>query len=173
MPEGDAFLSAVCRQPAPRPLRAGSFSTEQSESRSCRWWREGRGHACLTLTRSAPLVIPHRRRVWNDVFMKESSIKTRTSATACMSRASPPYKMLTCTSGCRLEVWLNRTWIAGHVESDGEDYWLFADGGGRFLLAEHMKARYTEHHWQSGVRDISGICSSSSIRIIWEKCAMN
>lgn len=80
----------------------------------------------------------------------------------------PEYKMLTCTSGCRLEVWLNRTWIAGHVEGDGEDYWLFADGGGRFLLAEHMKARYTEHHWQSGVRDISGICSSSSIRIIWQ-----
>ena len=58
----------------------------------------------------------------------------------------PEYKMLTCTSGCRLEVWLNRTWIAGHVEGDGEDYWLFADGSGKFLLAEHMKARYAEEH---------------------------
>jgi hypothetical protein len=34
----------------------------------------------------------------------------------------PEHKMLTYTSGCRLEVWLNRTWIAGHVEGDGEDY---------------------------------------------------
>ncbi len=57
----------------------------------------------------------------------------------------PGYKILTCTSGCPLEVWLNHTWIAGHVEGDGEDYWLFADAGGKFLLAEHMKARYTDH----------------------------
>ncbi len=54
---------------------------------------------------------------------------------------------------------------ASHVEGDGENYWFFADGGGRFLLAERMKARYTEHHWRSGMRDISGICSSLSIRI--------
>jgi hypothetical protein len=47
----------------------------------------------------------------------------------------PEHGTLTCTSGCRLEVWLNRTGIAGHVEGDGEDYWFFADGGGRFLLA--------------------------------------
>jgi Domain of unknown function (DUF5348) len=80
----------------------------------------------------------------------------------------PEHKMLTCTSGCRLEVWLNRAWIAGHVEGDGEDYWFFADGGGKFLLAEHMKARYTEPHWRSGMRDITGICSSPSIRIIWQ-----
>jgi uncharacterized protein YqjF (DUF2071 family) len=77
----------------------------------------------------------------------------------------PECKMLTCTSGCRLEAWLNRTWIAGHDEGDGEDYWLFADGGGRFLLAERMKARYTEPYWQCGIRDISGICSSPFIRI--------
>jgi Domain of unknown function (DUF5348) len=81
----------------------------------------------------------------------------------------PEYKRLTCTSGCRLEIWLNRAWIAGHVEGDGEDYWLFADGGGRFLLAERMKARYIEHHWRSNMRDISGICSSSSIRIMRQK----
>ncbi len=80
----------------------------------------------------------------------------------------PPYRRLTCTSGCRLEVWLNRTWIAGHVEGDGEDYWLFADAGGKFCLAEHMKARYTEDHWRSGMADISGICSSSSIRLMSE-----
>ena len=71
----------------------------------------------------------------------------------------PAHKLLICTSGCRLEVWLNRTWIAGHVEGDGEDYCLFADGGGRFLLAEHMKARYMEHHWRSSIRDISRICA--------------
>src|SRR5438132_10232980 len=81
----------------------------------------------------------------------------------------PEYKRLTCTSGCRLEIWLNRAWIAGHVEGDGEDYWLFADGGGRFLLAERMKARSIEHHWRSNMRDISGICSSSSIRIMRQK----
>src|SRR6266700_3589106 len=78
----------------------------------------------------------------------------------------PPHQRLTCTSGCRLEVWLNRTWIAGHVEGDGEDYWLFADGGGKFLLAERMNARYTEHHWRSDRRHISGICSSSSISLM-------
>ena len=77
----------------------------------------------------------------------------------------PPHQRLTCTSGCRLEVWLNRAWIAGRVEGDGEDYWLFADGGGRFLLAERMKARYTEYDWRCGIRDISGSCSSPSIRI--------
>ena len=81
----------------------------------------------------------------------------------------PEHKTLTCTSGCRLEVWLNRAWIAGHVEGDGEDYWFFADTGGRFLLAEHMKARYTEHYWQRSMRDISGICSSP-LRIQHESC---
>jgi hypothetical protein len=80
---------------------------------------------------------------------------------------TPPYKMLTCTSGCRLEVWLNRAWVAGHVEGDGEDYWLFADKGGRFLLSEQMKARYTEEHQQrSGVAGISCICVSLPIRIM-------
>ena len=56
----------------------------------------------------------------------------------------PVCQMLTCTSGCPIEVWLNHSWIAGHVESDGEDYWLFANNGGKFLLAEDMKARYIE-----------------------------
>jgi hypothetical protein len=54
----------------------------------------------------------------------------------------PEYQCLTCTSGCPLEIWLNRTWIAGHVEGDGEDYWLFVTGGGKFKLSERMKARY-------------------------------
>jgi hypothetical protein len=78
----------------------------------------------------------------------------------------PEYKTLTCTSGCRLEIWLNRTWIAGYVEGDGEDYWLFADAGGKFLLSERMKAHYIEHHWRCSIRDISAICSSPSIRIM-------
>ncbi len=56
----------------------------------------------------------------------------------------PEYKTLTCTSGCPLEVWLNHTWVAGHIEGDGKDYWFFANAGGKFLLSEHMKARYTE-----------------------------
>jgi uncharacterized protein YqjF (DUF2071 family) len=55
---------------------------------------------------------------------------------------TPEYQFLTCTSGCPLEIWLNRRWIAGHVEGDGEDYWFFAQGGGKFLLAERMKGRY-------------------------------
>ena len=54
-------------------------------------------------------------------------------------------QLLTCTSGCPLAIWLNRSWIAGHVEGDGEDYWLFAIRGGKFLLAEQMKARYSGH----------------------------
>jgi hypothetical protein len=56
----------------------------------------------------------------------------------------PVYNILTCTSGCPLEIWLDRTWVAGHVEGDGEDYWLFTVTGGKFLLAERMKARYRE-----------------------------
>ncbi len=78
----------------------------------------------------------------------------------------PEWKRLTCTSGCQLEVWLNRSWIAGHIEGDGEDYWLFADGGGRFLLSEQMKARYTEYWWRSCIADILDICLSPSIRLI-------
>ena len=85
----------------------------------------------------------------------------------CLYESSvPEHQTLTCTSGCRLEVWLNRTWIAGYVEGDGEDYWLFADAGGKFLLAEHMQARYTEHHWRSSMSDISGICFSPSISLM-------
>ncbi len=57
------------------------------------------------------------------------------------------HKTLTCTSGCRLEVCLNQAWIAGHVEGDREDYWFFADAGGKFLLTEQMKARYSELPW--------------------------
>ena len=58
---------------------------------------------------------------------------------------APEHQAITCTSGCPLEVWLNRAWIAGHVEGDGQDYWLFAQTGGKFLLSEQMKARYSEH----------------------------
>lgn len=54
------------------------------------------------------------------------------------------YNILTCTSGCPLEIWFDHAWIPGHVEGDGEDYWLFATTGGKFLLAERMKARYRE-----------------------------
>jgi len=50
----------------------------------------------------------------------------------------------TCTSGCPLELWLNSSWIAGHVEGDGENYWFFANNGGKVLLAEQMKVRYIE-----------------------------
>ena len=58
---------------------------------------------------------------------------------------APEDQLLTCTSGCPLEIWLNGTWIAGHVEGDGEDYWLFVTGGGKFRLSECMKARYRGH----------------------------
>jgi hypothetical protein len=57
----------------------------------------------------------------------------------------PMRNLLTCTSGCPLEVWFEHTWIAGHVEGDGQDYWLFAHTGGKFLLAEQMKARSNEN----------------------------
>jgi len=58
---------------------------------------------------------------------------------------APEHQPLTCTSGCPLEILLNHTWVAGHVEGDGEDYWLFAEAGGKFLLAERMSARYSEY----------------------------
>src|SRR2546421_9053140 len=113
-------------------------------------------------------MIPHGRRVMER--MHEGILYQDQHKRYCLYEPGvPEYKRLTCTSGCRLEIWLNRAWIAGHVEGDGEDYWLFADGGGRFLLAERMKARYIEHHWRSNMRDISGICSSSSIRIMRQK----
>ncbi len=52
--------------------------------------------------------------------------------------------MITLTSGCVLEVWLNREWVSGCVEGDGQDYWLFVKTGGKFLLAEQMTVRYQE-----------------------------
>lgn len=54
----------------------------------------------------------------------------------------PVEQTITFTSGCSLEIRLNREWVSGHVEGDGQDYWLFADSGGHFLLSERMKARY-------------------------------
>jgi uncharacterized protein YqjF (DUF2071 family) len=53
-------------------------------------------------------------------------------------------KIFTCTSGCPLELWLNSSWIAGHVEGDGEHYWFFAHNGGKVLLTEQMTVRYIE-----------------------------
>jgi len=52
--------------------------------------------------------------------------------------------LITLTSGCVLEVWLNREWVSGCVEGDGQDYWLFVKIGGKFLLAEQMTVRYQE-----------------------------
>ena len=52
--------------------------------------------------------------------------------------------LITLTSGCVLEVWLNREWVRGCVEGDGQDYWLFVKTGGKFLLAEQMTVRYQE-----------------------------
>ncbi len=53
-------------------------------------------------------------------------------------------KILTCTSGSPLELWLNSSWIAGHVEGDGENYWFFANNGGKVLLTEQLTVRYIE-----------------------------
>jgi hypothetical protein len=160
-------LSAVCRArdrvPSGRvtPSRAQQVKAAQVEERS------GRGALVLALTLCYTDDPAREARMKRHIH--EGILYQDTHKRYCLYEPGvPEYKILTCTSGCRLEVWLNRTWIAGHVEGDGEDYWLFADGGGRFLLAEHMKARYTEHHWRSGISDISGICSSSSIRLMSE-----
>jgi hypothetical protein len=75
--------------------------------------------------------------------MKEFSIRTITSVTVCVSQVYLHTTRLACTSGCPLEIWFDQSWIAGYVEGDGENYWLFATTGGKFLLAERMKARYT------------------------------
>jgi hypothetical protein len=56
----------------------------------------------------------------------------------------PAFQTITLTSGCALEVWLNREWVSGWVEGDGQDYWLFVKTGGKFLLSECMKVRYRE-----------------------------
>jgi hypothetical protein len=63
----------------------------------------------------------------------------------CICEADQPALLpITLTSGCSLEVWLNREWISGCVEGDGQDYWLFVKTGDKFLLAEWMKVRYRE-----------------------------
>jgi len=63
----------------------------------------------------------------------------------CICEAGQPaLPPITLTSGCALEVWLNREWVGGCVESDGQDYWLFAKPVGKFLLAEWMRVRYRE-----------------------------
>ena len=54
------------------------------------------------------------------------------------------FETITLTSGCPLEVFLNREWVSGCVEGDGQDYWLFVKTGGRFLLTEQMTVRYRE-----------------------------
>ncbi|WP_161977890.1 DUF5348 domain-containing protein [Dictyobacter kobayashii] len=46
--------------------------------------------------------------------------------------------------GYTLDIWLNREWVSGCVEGDGQDYWLFVKTGGKFVLAECMKVRYRE-----------------------------
>ena len=43
-----------------------------------------------------------------------------------------------------LSVWLNRQWVVGCVEGDGQDYWVFVKTGGKFLLSECMRVRYRE-----------------------------
>jgi hypothetical protein len=52
--------------------------------------------------------------------------------------------VVTLTSGCALSVWLNREWVVGWVEGDGQDYWVFVKTGGKFLLSECMRVRYRE-----------------------------
>jgi uncharacterized protein YqjF (DUF2071 family) len=54
------------------------------------------------------------------------------------------FQTITLTSGCSLEVWLNREWVSGCVEGDGQDYWLFVKAEGKFLLSEGMRVRYRE-----------------------------
>jgi hypothetical protein len=83
-PQAMCPLSAVCRQPAPRPLRAGYHSQNTAVSRPCRErrWEVG-ARLPWALTQQCTLDFPHGRRVWNDIFMKGYSIKTSTSATAC------------------------------------------------------------------------------------------
>ena len=56
----------------------------------------------------------------------------------------PAWQTITLTSGCALEVRLNREWVSGCVEGDGQDYWLFVKTGDKFLLAEQMTVRYRD-----------------------------
>jgi len=63
----------------------------------------------------------------------------------CICKAGrPALPPITLTSGCPLEFWLNREWVSGCVEGDGQDYWLFVKTGGKFLLAKRMLVRYRE-----------------------------
>ena len=56
----------------------------------------------------------------------------------------PASQAITLTSGCTLEVLFGTTYVSGHVEGDGEDYWLFMEAGGKLKLADGMVVRYME-----------------------------
>ena len=62
-------------------------------------------------------------------------------------RARPVSQMVTLTSGCALEIFLDGAWVSGHVEGDGQDYWFFTETGSKFKLVEGMAVRYTEPCW--------------------------
>ncbi|GCF11877.1 DUF5348 domain-containing protein [Dictyobacter arantiisoli] len=82
-----------------------------------------------------------RKRVREGILIRDENKRY------CLHELGVPLeRALTFTSGYSAEIWLNREWIAGCIEGDGQDYWFFVEGGRRFLLPEHMKARYTELH---------------------------
>ncbi|GER89889.1 hypothetical protein KDW_40510 [Dictyobacter vulcani] len=79
-------------------------------------------------------------------LVREGTLYRDNNRRYCLYESGFPVEQtITLTSGCSLEIWLNREWVTGHVEGDGQDYWLFAYRGGRFLLSERMKARYIIH----------------------------
>ncbi len=172
--DGEGCPQAICPclPSAASPLRVPSGRVTLHRARQVKAAQEaqGSGWGALVLALTPCYTDDPAREAHMKRRIHEGRLSQDKHKRYCLYESGvPEYKMLTCTSGCRLEVWLNRTWIAGHVEGDGEDYWLFADAGGRFLLAEHMRARYIEHWWRSGIEDISGICSSPSIRLMLQK----
>lgn len=63
----------------------------------------------------------------------------------------PVWKMLTCTSGCPIKVWLSHAWIAGHVEGDGDEcgfYYLADSSEGRPRLCGNPNFRTCYHQLQ-------------------------
>lgn len=56
----------------------------------------------------------------------------------------PASQAITLTSGTAAEVLLGSVWVGGHVEGDGQDYWLYSQTGGTCKLMEGMLAWYTE-----------------------------
>jgi hypothetical protein len=103
--------SVLPSEALPRRVPSGRVTALQSRASQGRaGGGEGRGHACLTLT--ALLHFRSAREAHMEQSIHEGVLYQDKYKRYCLYEPGlPEHKLLTCTSGCRLEVWLNRAWI--------------------------------------------------------------